>query len=1318
MITEIQIQGQPIDIPNDLEIMLDEISPLKDTTITTGDFSQSFEIPASPQNRRTLQYVDQIHLADKTIRFDDVVIVDDYFGTIRGSILIQETISEFGSGSIDADFFTNLLSIDVFNKKLADVMQLTAKADLGTTPAAIIAAAKGQNAADMSADGATGAVLKFVPHFNPEFFDADINPDWNPNATQYNSTQAYSVDDVVIYQQKSAFDQPEKYICISAAAIGETPETHPAKWQKIPFCVLNDWDPDAGAFYLNETEKIGNRYFQNFHALVPWIQLHDVIRKAALSIGYSIDGDYLQDSHEQRALLVSNFAQVKPAEYRALLQLNNVADENVLSLPQSGGPTGTLADAIVQDPAAENDAESLFDDTAQEFTVNKKGVYRIRFAGFIWADENGVDDVQLFFNLFDDLANNLAFGKQVFPVGSFPDGSTTQEFEIEIIYEYDYAGDDGTQDLVLELRSEVQDTDTLGAVLTNTFISFENITYQGVDQYDGTVYYRDHVPDITVANFLEAIRTWKNLMVSFDGRRKIISFNYADTIITQRKDVLNLDPYQVGGHRLKLKPKKKFKLNYGVLPENTETIFTNYQVGDAVDKIQDLNGYILNNDISPTSKKAILVKSLNAWMLTGASKYSDRTVWTLFSHNWPDLEIEETGDLYEITPELGPVPMGFFKAFSGDLFQAPVLSGLGRSSGQPLAGERPKFMVAYWVGVDTSTISAGYPLATTTKTRSDGTALLNKSMSWMDQYESFWIKTLRAIVQEEIIIRSFMIPPEINQKIKWQTIALISHSPTLIMKKLRSIGSSPMQQMEMRRIKSQEIEVVSQNVVVDDDDGPVYTPGLYTQEEVENLIANENYIPVASASEFDLIDSGSEEEMGVGTPWQGQYTTGVDKKYIQVSAIDFNSFGTWSSAHADFEGVYDGNELNVINLTQTDCIFGNCQNGAEIENCRFAGSYTVNDTGSDGKGPICDVFRDGKFNNNKYIGDVENAGAASFQKLGGLIGELNSTSSLEFDNNEFNGNISFPSGSGAGGCIGAFVAAPGGSTIQGNLTSGTMISVSGNSVGGFCPSISSNISLSHTNNMDISVVGQAAGVVFTVSGMNFIDCVNNGDISGTGLHVGGICASGGASTFSGCENNGNITNTSTSNSSSTAGIVAINYSELINCKNTGSITGRINVGGIVGLDNTTSLDIEKCYSTGDITATFVYAGGICGRKSSGSFVDCWASGDLNTGSGTQGGLLGVLTGNVTFTNSFAFCTFSGSGTHNGGLVGRVQSGSATDSNSYWDTDIGTANSPVGTGKTTSELQTPTTNSGIYSAWTIPPWDFGTSSDYPELTTTP
>ncbi len=161
-----------------------------------------------------------------------------------------------------------------------------------------------------------------------------------------------------------------------------------------------------------------------------------------------------------------------------------------------------------------------------------------------------------------------------------------------------------------------------------------------------------------------------------------------------------------------------------------------------------------------------------------------------------------------------------------------------------------------------------------------------------------------------------------------------------------------------------------------------------------------------------------------------------------------------------------------------------------------------------------------------------------------------------------------------------------------------------------------------------------------------------------------------------------------------------NYGEIVACYTTGSITSRNFVGGLAGFSNAaanTTATITSSYSTASVTAHSASqnVGGLVGR--------------VNQGVGATS----------TIVNSYSTGAVSSGG---GGLVGSNNNGSATAS--YWDTETsGRSSSALGTGQTTSALQTPTGYSGIYSAWNVNldgvtgndnPWDFGTSSQYPAL----
>ena len=102
-----------------------------------------------------------------------------------------------------------------------------------------------------------------------------------------------------------------------------------------------------------------------------------------------------------------------------------------------------------------------------------------------------------------------------------------------------------------------------------------------------------------------------------------------------------------------------------------------------------------------------------------------------------------------------------------------------------------------------------------------------------------------------------------------------------------------------------------------------------------------------------------------------------------------------------------------------------------------------------------------------------------------------------------------------------------------------------------------------------------------------------------------------------------------------------------------------------------------------------------------------------TGSIYVGGLVGSNDG--TITASYATGRVTGS-SNAGGLVGETSGGGITAS--YWDTQTTGQTSSAGSedsaGKTTAQLQTPTSASGIYATWDPDVWDFGTSSQYPAL----
>ena len=186
----------------------------------------------------------------------------------------------------------------------------------------------------------------------------------------------------------------------------------------------------------------------------------------------------------------------------------------------------------------------------------------------------------------------------------------------------------------------------------------------------------------------------------------------------------------------------------------------------------------------------------------------------------------------------------------------------------------------------------------------------------------------------------------------------------------------------------------------------------------------------------------------------------------------------------------------------------------------------------------------------------------------------------------------------------------------------------------------------------------------------------------------------------------------------TGGLVGYNTGFVVYSYATGPVTSDRSAGGLVGYHQ--SKLIAASYATGPVSGS--PAGGLVGTIAT-PFQEATIRASYATGSvdgGTAGGLVGRVYDEGMITASYA--TGRVAGFRTGGLVGDDEGGTVT--NSYWDTRTsGQGSGSPGSGRTTSQLQSPTSYSGIYGSWNVDidednmndnPWAFGTSSQYPAL----
>ena len=219
----------------------------------------------------------------------------------------------------------------------------------------------------------------------------------------------------------------------------------------------------------------------------------------------------------------------------------------------------------------------------------------------------------------------------------------------------------------------------------------------------------------------------------------------------------------------------------------------------------------------------------------------------------------------------------------------------------------------------------------------------------------------------------------------------------------------------------------------------------------------------------------------------------------------------------------------------------------------------------------------------------------------------------------------------------------------------------------------------------------------TISRISLSDAVVHGN-----ANVGGLVG----------QSEGTITNSDSSGRVSgglhVGGLVGYNLGGTIgNSYSGGSVTGDGRVGGLVGYNNRGT--VSNSYSSSSARCTGNSAGGLVGLNR-GIVSNSYGSGSVRGGNDV-GGLVGGSSEMIS--NSYSSGSVRGDNDV-GGLVGQ---NSGTISNSYWDIEAsGVLKSAGGTSKTTVQLQTPTTATGIYSEWTSG-WDFGFPDEYPAVTYT-
>lgn len=330
------------------------------------------------------------------------------------------------------------------------------------------------------------------------------------------------------------------------------------------------------------------------------------------------------------------------------------------------------------------------------------------------------------------------------------------------------------------------------------------------------------------------------------------------------------------------------------------------------------------------------------------------------------------------------------------------------------------------------------------------------------------------------------------------------------------------------------------------------------------------------------------------------------------------------STYPKFAGHYDGGNFTIsgvftIDTSKTAGLFGSVSgeenNIATIKNVKIVDSYIV---GSYSVGAIIGDVRYAEISNCYNYADVK----ATSTSLGGIIGAVDYNTTITNCQ-----NFGFIDG-GDNHC-GGIVGHIGGMDCRvHNCVNYGEIKGSSQYTGGIVGSASCDITqCSNTNSVSGSgYVGGIVGQVFTNFSPSIASCYNTGSVTSTSSYAGGI--SGYYGNVLDCYNTGAVSGTNY------VGGINGGNGEIKNTYNTGAVSGDDYVGGIIGQTHNSSEDINcNNFNLGLVTATGSNVGGITGATASNlaPVINSYYGGDC----GDIGGVAGSDTDTVYYISTIA-----------------------------------------------------------------------------------
>lgn len=516
--------------------------------------------------------------------------------------------------------------------------------------------------------------------------------------------------------------------------------SRPGDWGGI----VNAYDSSAGQYFINSVLGEGE-HNDNLYALCPLLYLRFILKIIFEENGYQLNGTWVTHELMQHALWFSNYALDKVPDETYFAEARNNSSQYIAKEVQA-----SLAGLYF--PIVVSDSNSCFSNLSGAdpislipFNITQ---YQVKLSG--------QHVFKLFFPTiqFTPKPNNFEEGTLIDTI-TFTLRNTTQSSNIDTyqyinpdpcagIYDFQFSlqgGGNPNDNFIIIVNREISYTslNVLGNPILNTFqrdltfyggfsLEVRNAQYSTLNEYKGTVQYKNHVQDFKVSKFLLDIRDFFGLIYKFNYKQKIVTIDWCN-------DVLYRTPIKMAGPYAKqfntnLEVDKGFTLKLDIT-ENEEEI----------PSTSDHNylGEFAGPFDAPSPKLGDMFYSYlyNTYYLAQLND-ADTVVWYKKAWNYPEIILGDGST--QKTPGISPLLMDN-GVMGGNNFLLPYYKEQGSSPVFEIGITEPKPKLVYYFGFQNT--GGSHPFATSLDRLPDYSVHSLPRLTWDYHYRSIFMLKLK-----------------------------------------------------------------------------------------------------------------------------------------------------------------------------------------------------------------------------------------------------------------------------------------------------------------------------------------------------------------------------------------------------------------------------------------------------------------------------------------------------------------------------------------------------------------------------------------------